>query len=625
MRLIVSGMLHPETRLGRLTRDMCHFGLGAGLAGWALGHGDLAEIWWILCTLPLCAMLLIQLLRKGVGANPMEDMLTLASIVAALWLEEPLAAILLGLRHLWQDLVEGQVVQESGLLDPEPLPDMRHPSLRKAGAYIEHVDAHRIAPGDEVLVAPGAIVPVDGVLTDRIANLDSLPLTGLKTPLSVRIGGLVQSGSINVGSTIRMKASGRLEDGTYASMVRFAAIDPRSHDGLVPQAAVLMQLVPVVFIAAALATAYLGDHESALSVLIFATLVPLGTVPRLMLLAALAGALRCGIPVRGSDGCRIVRDIARARAVIFDKTGIVTEGGSTLLEIATPTGGDPDRALGLLASLEQASNHRMADAILAAAEAKGLYLSKPEETRMVRGTGISGLVDGRRLDCGTRAYVLGESPLPLWAERCLDRYHDQPVLTVYVAADTQLEAIVVLSDALRTDARSTVEKLRSSGIDEVTLVTSGDRYAAARIEAALGLDRSLSEADHAEKEAMIVAASVREPTIVVADQLRDDHLLSRGTVAVAVARPAMAPRFGTADAIVISGRLAPVASLVALSKSCLVRTRSIMSAGLAAALIAAGIAAFGYVSPVIAVFIRVLLEAALLLAATLMLRQSIPL
>lgn len=618
----MSGFLRSETRLDRLTRDMCHFGLGAGLAGWALGYGDLAAMWWVACTLPLCAMLFFQVLKDGFGPSLSEHLLTLSSILAALWLEEPLAAILLGLRHLWQDLVERQAARESGVLEPDPLPDKRHPSLRKAGAYIEHVDAQRIAPGDEVLVAPGMIVPVDGLLLDRTASVDCLPLTGLKTPLSIRIGGLVQSGSVNLGSTIRMRASGRVEDGTYASMVRFAAIEPAARPSLAPQAAVLMRLVPVAFAAAALATAYLAGYERGLSVLIFATLVPLGAAPRLLLLGAFAGALRCGIPVRGRNGCRIVREIARARTVIFDKTGILTEGGSALLEIETPAGGDPDRPLALLASLEQASGHRMTDAILAAAEAKGLRLPKPEEVRSVRGAGISGLVDGHRLDSGTRNYVLGDTPLPLWAQRCLDRYHDQPVLTVYVACDGQLEAMVMLSDAIRPDARSTVEKLRSSGISEVMLVTSDDRYAAARIEAALGLDQSLSGADHAEKEALIVAASVRSPTIVVADQLSDDHLLSRGTVAIALARTATAPRFGVADAIVVSGRLAPIAFLVALSRSCLRWTQSIMSLGMAVTLVAAAAAAFGYVPPVIAVLLRALLEAALLLG-TLVLGRSI--
>ncbi|TIT43251.1 MAG: cation-translocating P-type ATPase, partial [Mesorhizobium sp.] len=218
----------------------------------------------------------------------------------------------------------------------------------------------------------------------------------------------------------------------------------------------------------------------ALAVLVVATPCPLILAAPVAFIGGVSRAARAGILMKGSTA---LEALAQVRTAIFDKTGTLTIGGAELIEIEAAPGSDANHLLQLLASLEQASHHVLADSIIREARGRQLMLSHPRDVREHRGAGLKGRVENIAIASGSRALVLADSPLPNWAKGGEEKYRDEAVLRVFVALGGQLAGVFTFGDALRVDAHDALGKLRSAGIDRMIMLTGDDGVAAKRISA----------------------------------------------------------------------------------------------------------------------------------------------
>ena len=438
-----------------------------------------------------------------------------------------------------------------------------------------------VVVGDRLIVRPGDRIPVDAEVEEGCSDIDNALLTGETLPVAARPGLLLRAGAVNLSGVLRLRAIARSEDSAVAAIARLVEAGAQTKSRyvrLADKAAAIY--VPVVHTAAALTFAGgwmlgLGPREAllrAVAVLIITCPCALGLAVPAVQITASARLFRKGVLVK--SGAALER-LAEIDHVVFDKTGVLTEGRPRLI--------DPVPAvIALAAPLARASAHPLAKALAAADPGQALA----SDVKEIAGQGVEGLIDGRRARLGRAAFVGVEGARSSETE-----------LWFGYEGDTKFR--FRFADALRADARTTVDALRARGL--TVEILSGDLPGAVSAAAdALGVDCWRAGLTPMEKAETIerLAASGRK-VLMVGDGLND-------TAALAKAHAAMAPG-GALDAsqnaadLIFSGEtLAPVRLALEVAEAA--RGRAVENFAFSALynLIAGPAAMFGLVNPFVA-------------------------
>ena len=456
-----------------------------------LGEVGAADAVWAASTalmlVPLTWSVARTLWRRDVGV----DAIALVAMVSALATGEYLAgavvAVMLAGGNALEEYAGGRARRElTKLLERAP----RIAHRRREGA-VEEVPVDELLPGDVVVVRAGEVIPVDGVAVGE-AVVDESALTGEPLPVSYAAGSELRSGSANAGEAFDLRATRLAAESAYAAIVRLVR-------GAETQRAPFVRLadryaaffLPLALAIAGIAWAASGDAVRFVAVMVVATPCPLILAAPIALISGVSRAARRGVIVKGGG---VIEQLGRARTVLFDKTGTLTLGHPALERVVAFDGIGPDELLRLAASVDQLSAHVLAEALVHAAQDRGLVLSSPADVEEGRGQGIEGRVDGRSVAVGSsawlreRGYAGAEE-----AARALDANNDPGKAKILVGVDGKLAGAVVMGDSLREDARELVGRLRSAGVRHVAVVT-GDRAAVAEeVGRQIGADRVYAE------------------------------------------------------------------------------------------------------------------------------------
>jgi len=600
-----------ETLLRRALLSVAVLGLALGLGAWRNGIGIISpDTIWTVATLPVVAALAISILRDFWIGRIGVDAIALVSMSAALLLGQALAAVVVAIMYaggtVLEDLARGRAERNlRALTDRAP-----HVAHRKSAQGTETVPIDQVAVGDELLVRAGELLPVDGILIDASAVLDESTVTGEPLPERRGAGDALRSGTVNVGEAFVMRASAIADKSTYAAIVRMVAAAQTAKAPFIRIAdRFALLLLPATLLVAAIAWYLSNDPIRALAVLVVATPCPLILAAPVAFIGGVSRAARAGILMKGSAA---LEALAQTRTAIFDKTGTLTLGGAELMEIDAAPGQEADELLRLLASLEQASHHVLADSIV---RHRNLMLSQPRDVREHRGEGLKGQVDRMSVAAGSRPLVLGKEPLPKWAESGEDRYHDAQVLRVFLAVDGGLAGVFTFGDAIREDAADTVGALRSAGVTRIVMLTGDDGAAAEKVSALLDLDAVFADATPADKVGTVEVEKATAPTMMVGDGINDAPALAAATVGIALGARGGTASSEAADVVVLTDRLQPVAEALRISR----RTRGIalqsIIVGLALSGVAMIAAAMGHITPVAGALLQEGIDVAVILNA----------
>ncbi|HEV2321967.1 MAG TPA: heavy metal translocating P-type ATPase, partial [Gammaproteobacteria bacterium] len=456
------------------------------------------------------------------------------------------------------------------------------------------VSLEEVRAGDRLLVRHGEIVPVDGTLAIGLAVLDESALTGEAVPVPRQAGDLLRSGSLNAAASFDMLATTTSAESTYAGIVRLVEAARRSK----APAARLADRYALWFIPASLALAGLawllsGDVVRALAVLVVATPCPLILAVPVALVSGMSNCARRGILVKGGDA---LEKLASARTLFFDKTGTLTGGQARLAAIEGNTDISDNELLMLTASLEQKSNHVIASAIVAAAQARHLVLSVPAGVEDSPGAGVKGRVAGRQIAAGTRDYVARFSELPQTTRDLLKRVDSDGVSPVFVAVDGRFAGVLLLADQIRLETPRALRLLRQAGIRRIVMLTGDRREVADAIGSVLGVDEVFAEQDPAQKLAVI--AATRGGGIMVGDGVNDAPALAAADVGVAMGARGTAASAEAAGVVLLVDRLDRLAEALHITRHA--RRIAVQSAaiGMSLSLLAMAVAAAGYLPPI---------------------------
>jgi heavy metal translocating P-type ATPase len=608
----MSGLL-TERMFRRALIAIALGGLVSGAVAWANGLSDLANWCWAAGTLPVVIGLLISMIRDFLAGRMGVDSVAFVSMSGALVLGQNLAGIVIAIMYAGGNLLEDIAVARAerdlrSLIDRAPR--IAH---RRADSAIEDVPIEQVAVGDDILVRAGEVVPVDGLITSQLAMIDEAALTGEPIPVSRQAGELARSGSLNAGDTFEIRASALASESTYAGIVRMVSAAQTAKSPFIRMAdRYALLLLPITLAIAGGAWFFSNDPVRGLAVLVAATPCPLILAAPVAFIAGVARAAKRGILIKGSGP---LEALARTHTVMFDKTGTLTVGGARLVAIEVAPGQSADEVLRLAGSLEQASHHVVAAAIVEAAIAKGLKLTVPSEVRETMGSGLEGVIDGRTVRVGSYQMVHGARTSETWAARALRRASWRSALSVFVAVGGRTIGAVLLADELRRETPRAVQSLRTAGVARIVMVTGDRADAAETIGAALDLDAVLAEREPADKVDAVATEQRQSPTVMVGDGINDAPALAVANVGIAMGARGASASSEAADVVILVDRLDRVSDAVAIAR----RTRGIalqsILCGMALSGLAMCFAAAGLLPPIAGALTQEAIDVAVILNA----------
>ncbi len=470
-----------------------------------------------------------------------------------------------------------------------------------------------VQPGDLLLVRPGEVLAVDGLVESGVAVLDESALTGEPLPVEHRLADAVRSGTVNAGPAFDLRSSTTAAGSTYAGVVRLveqAQADSAPFVRTADRFAGWFLLVSVVLAGAAWAAT--GDPVRAVAVLVVATPCPLILAAPVAVVSGLSRAARIGVIVKGGAA---LEQLAAGTILLLDKTGTLTEGRPSVAEVISAGAMPGEEVLRLAASLDQVSPHVLAAAVVQAARGRGIDLVLPSGVEEVPAHGVRGRVDGQEVAVGKAAWILPDAPPAPWVRTVRRRADLDGALTMFVRVDGAAAGAVVLDDPLRSDAPRTIRALRRSGIEQVIMVTGDRTDVAESVGAVLGVDVVLAERTPEEKVDAVAEAGRHGSTIMVGDGINDAPALALADVGVAVGVRGSTASSEAADVVLTVDRLDHLAEGIGIAKrSQRIALQSVVvGMGLSGAAMVA--AACGYLPPVWGAVLQELIDVAVILNA----------
>ncbi len=588
-------------------------GLIGGFAVRLLGVDQIGGLLWSAATVPVLLALVIQIVTSLSRGEVGLDIVAALSMTGALIFGEHLAAVVVALMYAGgqylETFAEGRARREmTKLLSRVPRTALRH-----RDGVLEEVGLETLRPSDRIMVRHGEVVAVDGMVAKGVAVLDRSALTGEALPIQQHEGEAVLSGSTNAGDAFDLIVSLRAEESTYAGVVRLVEAAQRSKAPMSRLAdRFAMAFLGVTVALAGGAWLWTGDPIRALAVLVVATPCPLILAVPVAIISGVSRAAKLGILIKGG---RALENLARVKTLVIDKTGTLTYGAARLVMAEVTPEFSADDILGLAASLDQASNHVIAQALVAAARMKGFALTPPVEVTETAGEGIEGVVGGRRIVVGGLRFVRERSAGPA-AELAGG---GQPVppgaVLVAVAVEGRIAGRLVFSDELRVGTKELLQDLRGAGIQRIVLA-SGDRAAVAEaVVAGLPIDEVRADLTPDQKIGVIKAERQRAPVMMVGDGVNDAPALAAADVGIAMGAKGAAASAEVADVVLLVDRLDRVLNALCIAR----RSRDIalqsVYAGVGLSFVGMVAAAFGYLTPVRGALVQEVIDVAVILNA----------
>ena len=558
--------------------------MAAGGVAWIAGARALADLAWavaiVVAVVPLTVSVARDLIRRKTGV----DVIALLAMAGALVLGQFLAGAVIAVM-----LAGGEALERyAGTRARRELTEL----LARAPQVVHRYEDGALHPrtvdlvqaGDRLLIKPGEVVPVDGVVVSGPATLDEATLTGESMPVLRGRGESVRSGVVNAGPPFDLRASSTAERSTYAGIVRMVREAQASKAPFVRLAdRYALWFLAITLAVSAVAWLISGDPVRALAVLVVATPCPLILAAPIAIVAGISRAANRGVIVKGGGA---LETMARARTVVFDKTGTLTVGVAKVAGVDAFDGVAPDEVLRLAASLDQASTHVFADSIVAAARDMRMVLELPGDVHEHPGVGIEGLVGERRVALG-QARWLGVVKTP---------HEDRPA--VYVSVDGKPAGALLMQDPVRLEAAEALRLLRAAGVERIVLLSGDQRAVAESVGDALDVDAVLYEQTPEQKVEAVGAERRKAITLMVGDGVNDAPALAAADVGVAMGARGATASSEAADAVIVVDRLDRVAEAVHIAR----RARSIavqsVFAGMALSIGGMVLATFGLLPPV---------------------------
>ncbi|EGO9000611.1 cadmium-translocating P-type ATPase [Enterococcus faecalis] len=496
---------------------------------------------------------MIQTLREGKYGV---DILAITAIVATLAVGEYWASLMILIMLTGGDSLEdyaaGKANQElKSLLDNSP-----QKAHRLNGENLEDVSVEEINVGDELVVKPGELVPVDGLVKTGTSTVDESSLTGESKPIEKNPGDELMSGSVNGDGSLKMVAEKTVADSQYqtiVNLVKESAARPAHFVRLADRYAVPFTLV--AYLIAGIAWFVSKSPTRFAEVLVVASPCPLILSAPIALVAGMGRSSRHGVVIKSGT---MVEKLASAKTIAFDKTGTITKGQLSVDQVQ-PINAEITAAelVGLVASVEQESSHILARSIVAYARKQDVPLKNITNLAEVSGAGVKAFVDGAEIRVGKKNFVTQDSETTEKIDKT----------TIHISRSGTYLGRITFMDTVRPEAKETMEKLQQMHLQRILMLTGDQESVAETIAAEVGITEVHGECLPQDKLTILEELpKENHPVIMVGDGVNDAPSLAAADVGIAMGAHGATAASETADVVILQDDLSKVSQAVEIAQ-----------------------------------------------------------
>ncbi len=559
------------------------FSLLAGallLAGWAGGH---------FLALPFAVSLAFYLAAYVFGGYDVsrhalhalrerefdtDVLMVVAALGAAALGDFPEGALLLFLFSLGHALEERALDRARGAI--RALSDLApKTALVRRGDREVEIPVGQVQIGDTVIVRPGVRVSVDGMVESGASAVDQSPVTGESVPVDKTPGDQLYAGSVNGEGALTVRATRLAKDSTLArvmEMVEQAQAQKSPTQQLTER--FVRVFVPAVLVGDLLLIAvpplfgvpFADSFLRAMTLLVAASPCALALGTPSAILAGVARAARGGVLVKGGAH---LENLGRLKAIAFDKTGTVTRGKPELTDVVPLNPMRENEVLALAAAVESRSAHPLAQAVVRAAQERGLALPAVGEANALTGRGIVAEVEGKVVRVGNlKLFEEIDMQLPATVQRRAAALEEQGKTTMVVSVDGATVGLIAVADVVRPEAKGAVAALQRAGVGQTVMLTGDNARVAAYIARQVGMTDYRADLMPEGKLNAIGEMVIRFGVVaMVGDGVNDAPALAKATVGVAMGGAGTDVALETADVALMGDDLSRLPFAVGLGRA----------------------------------------------------------
>ncbi|MDQ0754483.1 heavy metal translocating P-type ATPase [Arthrobacter sp. B3I4] len=538
----------------------------------ASGQDGIARVGASIYALAVAAYLAVGMIRRLVGGHWGIDILAVTAIVSTVLVGEFVASMIIVLMMAGgtalEDYAAGRAKGElTALLERVPQTAHREragisaagtgPDGINADPQHEDIPATDVRVGDVLLVRPGEVVPLDGVLLSSSGTFDESSLTGESLPVERAAGEGLMSGSLNGEAAIRMQVTALMEDSQYSRIVALVKEAAESKAPMVRLAdRYAVPFTALAYLLGAAGWIISGSPARFAEVLVVATPCPLLIAAPVAFLGGMSRAARGGIIVKYAG---VLELLGRIRTAAFDKTGTLTYGRPALVEVRTAGSLDEDEVLRVAASAEQYSSHVLAGSVMEAARSRSLAFHSASQATEYATHGVRATFDGQDVVVGKPNFVAESAAGVEETELASGQ------LAIYVGVGDEFVGSLIMSDPIRAEARRTLAELQDLGVTETVMLTGDALATAEHIAEAAGLADVRAECLPPDKVEAVRSLPLR-PVMMVGDGVNDAPVLAVADVGIAMGARGSTAAGESADVVIILDDLSKVASAVRIGQ-----------------------------------------------------------
>lgn len=400
--------------------------------------------------------------------------------------------------------------------------------------YVQ-IPLEQVKVGDLIRVRPGEKIAVDGVVVEGVSSIDESMVTGESLPVDKTVGDTVIGSTINNSGTLIFKAEKVGSETVLAQIVDFVKKAQTSRapiqdltdkiSGIFVPAVVILAILTFWIWFVLLGASFVTSLLYGVAVLIIACPCALGLATPTALMVGTGRSAKMGVLLKNGT---VLQEIQKVKTLVFDKTGTLTEGKPVVTDII----GDETEVLGLAASLEEASQHPLAQAIVKRASEAGLKLQPVENFQALHGKGVSGQINGKQVLLGNAKMLDGMDISSAYQEK-LEELEKEAKTVVYLAVDNEIKGLLALQDIPKGNAKLAISQLKKRGLRTVML--TGDNAGVARaIADQIGIEEVIAGVLPEEKAHEIHQLQEAGKVAFIGDGINDAPALSVADVGIAM-------------------------------------------------------------------------------------------
>lgn len=434
------------------------------------------------------------------------------------------------------------------------------------------IPAEQVRIGETVIVKPGQGIPVDGVLVDGTGTVDESAITGESIPVEKKAGDRVTGATVNRAGCFRMQADRVGEDTTLSQIIRLVEEAGGSKAPIAKLADKVSGIfVPVVITIALLTVAgwlLAGQSfgfalSSGIAVLVISCPCALGLATPTAIMVGTGRGAEQGILIKSGESLETAHLVD---TVVLDKTGTITEGHPAVTDICPASDAEETEILRLAASLEKASEHPLAEAIVEKAETLGIVLERVTDFKNAAGQGVLGLVDGQYVLAGNRKMMNEHRISTAELETEAERFAKEGKTALYIASGQRLLGILAVADQVKDTSAEAIRELEKMGLSVVMLTGDHEKTAKA-IQKQLGITRVVAEVLPQDKEQEVRRLQEEGHKVaMVGDGINDAPALARADVGIAIGAGTDVA-IESADIVLMKSDLLDAAAAIQLSRA----------------------------------------------------------